>query len=224
MFKAIIFDFNGVIVDDEPLHLELFRVVLAEEGIPLTDEEYQAKYLGYDDRGCFQAVLRDVGREAESLNDHHIAALIERKAVRYIEAIQQRYLLFPGVVELVEGLAERYPMAIASGALRNEIEVVLERGGIRKFFQEIVAAEDVGACKPDPEGYLKALALLNRRSSETILAADCLVIEDSIAGIEAAKRAGMRCLAVTNSYPAEKLSQADRIVSTLVDCNPASLF
>lgn len=224
MFKAIIFDFNGVIVDDEPLHLELFRAVLSEEGIPLTDEEYQAKYLGFDDRGCFQAVLWDAGREAESTDETRIAALIERKASLYVEAIKERYLLFPGVVELVKRLAEQYSMAIASGALRNEIEIVLAQGGIRECFREIVAAEDVSACKPDPEGYLKALALLNAGHPETINAGECLVIEDSVAGIEAAKRAGMHCLAVTNSYPSEKLSQADRIVSSLADCDPGAIF
>lgn len=223
MLKAIIFDFNGVIVDDEPLHLELFRRVLAEEGIALTDEDYHAKYLGYDDKGCFTAALADYGR-ADLANPDFIAELIERKAGYYRDAIKERMLLFPGVIELVKKLAAKYPMAIASGALRGEIEIVLRHGGIRDCFREIIAAEDVTACKPDPEGYLKALAALNANLNDRIQPDECLVIEDSIAGIEAAKLAGMRCLAVTNSYKADELTNADWIVATLVDCNPEKLF
>jgi beta-phosphoglucomutase len=181
--KAIIFDFNGVIVDDEPLHLELFKRVLSEEGIGLSDEDYHAKYLGYDDRGCFVAALTDAGRVEAATNADFIHELIDRKAEYYRRAIKERCLLFPGVVELVERSAARFPLAIASGALRGEIEWVLEQGGVRRCFQEIVAAEDVSACKPDPEGYVKALAALNARSDASIFAAECLVIEDSVAGV-----------------------------------------
>src|SRR5262249_18303411 len=154
--RVVIFDFNGVIVDDEPIHLELFRAVLAEEGIALSDEDYHEKYLGYDDRGCFAAALAGAGRDREANDSAFINELIGRQA-----AINERYPLYPGVVELVRRLADKYPLAIASGALRDEIEMVLERGDIRDCFQVIIAAEDVGACKPDPEAYLKALAALN---------------------------------------------------------------
>lgn len=222
--RSVIFDFNGVIVDDEPLHLELFRVVLAEEGIALSDEDYHKKYLGYDDRGCFIAAFADAGREREANDAAFIVELIERKAALYRAAINERYLLFPGVVELVRKLANKFPLAIASGALRNEIEMVLECGGIRDCFQAIIAAEDVSACKPDPEGYFKALAALNVNARAPIQPSECLVIEDSIAGIESAKRAGMRSLAVTNSYAAEDLKQADWIVASLIDCEPEWLF
>jgi len=217
--RAIIFDFNGVIIDDEPLHLELFRALLAEEGIALSDEDYRAKYLGYDDRGCFVAALSDAGRGPEANDAGFIAGLIDRKAALYRAAINERYLLFPGVVELVRRLANKYPLAIASGALRGEIVMALERGEIRDCFQAIIAAEDVGACKPDPEAYLKALAALNAAASPPIQPGECLVIEDSIAGVEAAKRAGMRCLAVTNSYAAEELREADWILGSLAECD-----
>lgn len=223
MLKAIIFDFNGVIVDDEPLHLELFRRVLGEEGIALSDEDYHAKYLGFDDRGCFTAALANAGRAELAADAAVIAELIERKAGYYREAIESRMLLFPGAVELVKKLAAKYPLAIASGALRDEIEVVLRCGGIRECFGEIIASEDVTACKPDPEGYNKALAALNA-GGVGIQPDECLVIEDSIAGIEAAKLAGMKCLAVTNSYKAGELTNADWIVATLVDCDPETLF
>ncbi len=219
--KAIIFDFNGVIVDDEPLHLELFRRVIGEEGLTLTDEEYHEKYLGYDDRGCFTAALADLGRPADDAA--WIDGLIARKARYYLEAIEERLLIFPGVVELIRLVESRYPLAIASGALRSEIELVLTRGGIREPFGVIVAAEDVSACKPDPEGYLRALELLNSGGAG-LEAAECLVIEDSIAGVEAAKRAGMRCLAVTNSYRADELAHADWIRQSLEDLDPALLL
>jgi beta-phosphoglucomutase len=202
----------------------LFRAVLTEEGIALSDEDYRGKYLGYDDRGCFVAALADAGREREANDAAFINELIERKASLYRAAINERYLLFPGVVELVRSLAKTYPLAIASGALRGEIEMVLERGGIRDCFQAIIAAEDVGACKPDPEGYLKALAALNACGLRRIQPGECLVIEDSIAGVDAAKRAGMRCLAVTNSYSVEELREADWVAAGLADLEPERLF
>lgn len=218
--KAIIFDFNGVIVDDEPLHLELFRKVMAEEGLELTEEEYHAKYLGYDDRGCFTAALTDLGRPVSGTE--YIDELIARKAGYYMTAIEERFLIFPGVIELIGQVRSRYPLAIASGALRSEIELVLERGGIRDAFGPIVAAEDVGACKPDPEGYLRALDEL-RTTTASLQPSQCLVIEDSIAGVEAARRAGMRCLAVTNSYSAAELAAADWIRETLAGFDPDSI-
>jgi beta-phosphoglucomutase len=213
--KAIIFDFNGVIVDDEPLHLELFRKVLLEEGLFLSDEDYHAKYLGYDDRACFIEVLCDNSRTPDAADDLFIQELIDRKAEYYRQAIQERMLLFPGVVELVRRSAAEFPLAIASGALRGEIEWVLQQGEIRDCFGVIVAAEDVSVCKPDPEGYNKALELLNVTRATALQPHECLVIEDSVAGVEAAKAAGMRCLAVTNSYQAEELQAADKIVSSL---------
>ena len=222
--KAIIFDFNGVIVDDEPLHLELFRKVLLEEGLFLSDEDYHAKYLGYDDRACFIEVLCDNSRTPDAADDLFIQALIDRKAEYYRQAIQARMLLFPGVVDLIRRSAAEFPLAIASGALRDEIELVLQRGELRECFGVIVAAEDVSTCKPDPEGYEKALELLNATLATEIQTHECLVIEDSIAGVEAAKAAGMRCLAVTNSYKAEELQAADKVVISLAELDLQAVF
>jgi HAD superfamily hydrolase (TIGR01509 family) len=224
--KAVIFDFNGVIVDDEPLHLELFRRVLEEEGLSLTDEDYHEKYLGFDDRGAFIAALTDQGQGARAADETYVEALIARKAHYYLDAINQRMLLFPGVVEMARRAAEKFPLAIASGALRHEIELVLKRGEIRDCFRVIVASEDVRACKPDPEGYLLALAWLNEslNGQSRIEPEECLVIEDSVAGVEAARRAGMRCLAVTNSYRAGELSVADAIVTSLADIELEGIF
>jgi beta-phosphoglucomutase len=211
VLKAVIFDFNGILVDDEPIHLELFRKVLAEEGLSLSDEEYYAKYLGMDDRGCFRAVFKDNGRE---LDDAALAALIGRKAAYYKQTIAQRTVIFPGVKRLVPELAVRFPLAVASGALRHEIELILDGIGLKRCFQSIVSAEDVHDGKPHPEIFIKALRELNKGRSEPIRASECLVIEDSKEGIMAAHRAGIKCLAVTNSHPAAEL-KADKVVASL---------
>jgi HAD superfamily hydrolase (TIGR01509 family) len=211
VLKAVIFDFNGILVDDEPIHLELFRKVLAEEGLSLSDEEYYAKYLGMDDRGCFRAVFKDNGRE---LDDAKLAELIRRKAAYYKQTIAQRTVIFPGVKRLVPELAARFPLAVASGALRHEIELILDGIGLKKCFQSIVSAEDVHDGKPHPEIFIKALRELNKDRREPIRASECLVIEDSKEGIMAAQRAGIKCLAVTNSHPAAEL-KADKVVASL---------
>lgn len=213
MLRAIIFDFNGILVDDEPIHLELFRKVLEEEGLSLTDEDYYARYLGMDDRGCFRAVFKDHGK---ALDDRAAADLIERKARYYRETIAARTVIFPGVKKLVPELAARFPLAVASGALREEIELILGGIGLRDSFQAIVSAEDVGEGKPHPEIFVQALRKLRApdEKNEPIRSSECLVIEDSKEGITAARRAGMKCLAVTNSHPAAEL-KADRVVASL---------
>ena len=214
MLRAVIFDFNGIIVDDEPIHFKLFQRVLGEEGIALTEEAYYARYLGFDDRGAFMAGFREHGR---LLSDDKLAVLIERKAVYYQEAIRNHVAVFPGVKTLIADLAQTLPLAVASGALRHEIETILKTLGLLDQFRAIVAAEDVSQGKPEPEIYLKALAALNARGAneKPIAAADCVVIEDSKEGIRGARRAGMKCLAVTNSHPPELLSEATAVVKSL---------
>ena len=224
MLRAIIFDFNGVIADDEPLHLEIFRRVLAEEGLAVSDADYYESYLGRDDRGCFAAALADAGRHGAAGDAAYIGRLIARKADYYEGAACGRDLLFPEVPGLARRLAARYPLAIASGALRREIELWLARAGIADCFAAIVAAEDVLACKPDPEGYLRALAALNAVRADAIRPHECLAVEDSVAGVEAARHAGMRVLAVTNSYPAADLRAADWVVPSLAECDMEALW
>ncbi len=211
MLKAVIFDFNGILVDDEPIHLELFRKVLAEEGLALTKEVYLEKYMGMDDRGCFRAVFEDYGRK---LDDAKLAELIGRKAQYYRDTIAERIVIFPGVQRLVPELAARFPLAVASGALRAEIEMILQVGGLRNYFQVIASAEDVDHGKPHPEVFINALRGLNEKRRDPIRASECLVIEDTKDGIKAAHRAGIKCLAVTNSYPAAEL-EAETVVASL---------
>ncbi|HKP85075.1 MAG TPA: HAD family phosphatase [Blastocatellia bacterium] len=211
MLKAIIFDCDGVIADTEPLHLRAFQQVLAEEGITLTKEDYYRYYLAFDDRGCFDRAFS--GRARPSTEK--LAELTGRKAA-YIEPMMRAELrLFPGAVDLIRRAARRYPLAVASGALRREIMLILECGGVKDCFLEIVSAEDVTRGKPDPESFLKAHSALSARLERPIAHRECLVIEDSLHGIEAARLAGMPVLAVATSYPAEELSKADLVVESL---------
>jgi beta-phosphoglucomutase len=216
----VLYDFNGVIADDEPLHLRLSQDVLAEEGIAVTEAEYHEVYLGYDDRGTFVEAFRRAGRP---LTQDHLAALIREKARRYAAYIGEHLVFFPGAVESVRAMAAQYPLGVVSGALRAEIERVLKVAGIGDRFRFVVASEDTERCKPDPEGYVKALARWNAvaPASQALTPARCVVIEDSIAGVAAAKGAGMRCVAVTHTYRADELAAADRVIDRMADFTPA---
>jgi beta-phosphoglucomutase len=213
--RAIIFDFDGVVADNEPVHCLMFQRVLGELGIFLSKEEYYAEYLGYDDKGCFAAVLQARGRAAPK---ELIDELVRRKAEIYMEHIRNHLVIFPGVRELVREAAPRCRLAIASGALRHESEFILEQAGIRKEFVHITSSEDVAQGKPNPEGFLHALAHLQRvRPDDRLTAADCLVIEDSLPGIRAGHAAGMKVLAVANTHALEDLREADEAVGSLAD-------
>ncbi len=214
MLRSIIFDFNGILVDDEPIHMELFQKILAEEGMTLTEKDYYARYLGMDDRGAFKAAYRDHGR---TIDEAMLAELVRRKARHYKEMIGKRMVVFPGVKTLVPELSARFPLAVASGALRSEIDLILQSVGLNTYFQVIISAEDVSEGKPEPEIFLKALRALNGGNSggRLILPTECLVIEDSREGILGARRAGIKCLAVTNSHPAAELHEADAVVASL---------
>src|SRR4029078_12260840 len=187
---AVIFDFDGVIADTEPLHFAGFRQTLAEIGITLTESDYYANYLGYDDLGCFIAALTAHKHPADPAA---LAQLMQRKAHAYLESVTDHLVIFPGGRECVHEAAAAYPLAIASGALRHEIEIILEQAGLRKEFLHITSAEDVARGKPDPQPFLQTLTALNRQCrDQAIKAESCLVIEDSIPGICSAKTAGMK--------------------------------
>ena len=210
---AIIFDFDGVIADTEPLHFAAFRQTLAEIGIDLTESDYYANYLGYDDRGCFIEALTTHQRPTDSST---LAQLMQRKAHAYLESVKSHLVIFPGVCEFVREAAAAYPLAIASGALRHEIEVILEQAGLRKEFLHITSAEDVARGKPDPQPFLHALNSLNRqRQEQVIIPESCLVIEDSIPGIRSARTAGMKVLAVANTHTAQDLHEAHAVAQSL---------
>lgn len=210
---AVIFDFDGVIADSEPLHFAGFRQTLAEIGITLTESDYYANYLGYDDLGCFVAALTAHHRPTDTAV---IAQLMQRKAHAYLESVTDHLVIFPGVREFVREAAAVYPLAIASGALRHEIEVILEQAGLRKEFLHITSAEDVTKGKPDPQPFLHALNALNRQHrTQAITAESCLVIEDSIPGIRGAKTAGMKVLAVAHTHTIQDLHEAHAVAQNL---------
>lgn len=213
--RAIIFDFDGVIADTEPLHFAALRQVLAGIEITLTEAEYYTDYLGFDDRGCFLAALQSHQRPTSPAR---LSELMEHKAQAYLAAVKEHLAIFPGVRELVQEAAARYPLAIASGALRHEIELILEEAGLRKAFLHITSAEDVTRGKPAPEPFLHAMAGLNSQPNQPALSPnDCLVIEDSLPGIRAARAAGMKVLAVANTHTAQDLGEADAITHSLAD-------
>jgi beta-phosphoglucomutase len=205
--RAVIFDFNGVLVDDEHVHFELFRETLAAEGIVLDEATYHDRYLGFDDQGCFWNALRDNGRDP---SDTLINDLIARKAVRYAEVAETGLSFFPHAAETLTNLATNRPVAICSGALRAEIEYALKRLEVRHLVHSITSAEDTDRCKPDPQGYLLALDRL-RADHPDLLASECLVIEDSIAGLQAASVAGMIAVGVTHTYSRDELKIAKAV-------------
>ena len=211
--SAIIFDFDGVIADTEPLHFAGLRHTLAEIGISLTESDYYANYLGYDDRGCFMAALTANQRPTDPAA---LTQLMQRKAHAYLESVTHHLVIFPGVREFVLEAASLYPLAIASGALRQEIDVILEQAGLQKNFLHITSAEDVTRGKPDPQPFLHALDALNRQQREPAITAEsCLVIEDSFPGIRGAKAAGMKVLAVANTHTIQDLHEAHAVVQSL---------
>ncbi len=211
--RAIIFDFDGTIADSEPLHLAAFQAALAEElDLDLTEEEYAERYLAFDDRLLFANLLKDRG---VAIPPERFDRLVERKEERYREiALAPRIL--PGAAEMIRAASTRWPLAIASGALGREVRPVLESADLLACFPVIVTAEMVSRGKPDPESFLTALARINENGAgEPIPADSCLVVEDSVAGVRSGAAAGMRTLAVTTSYPAEKLGAADRVADSL---------
>ncbi len=217
MLRCIIFDFNGVIIDDEDLHFRAFARVLEEEGIELLENEYFTRYLGLDDKVCFAAVLAD--KQPGSGDDERVMELVERKAGVYLQELEGGMRVFPGAADLVKRLSRELVLAIASGARRHEIEHVIEQAGIAECFSVVVSADEVLKGKPEPEGYLKALSRVRavRPGLDDLEASECLVIEDAPKGIRAAHRAGMTCVAVTNSCEPSELREADRVVGSLKD-------
>jgi beta-phosphoglucomutase len=214
MLRAIIFDFNGVISDDELIHAEAFRQILAQEDIQVSEKQYLTSFLGRDDRDCLRMAYEQCSRP---LSDMQIQALISRKSDLYLQMAENQVHLFPGALSLLEQIWGQCPMAVASGSLRREVEFVLEVFRLHRFFACVVTQEDVRQGKPDPEIFLKALEEINGlgRTSEEILPAQCLVIEDSPAGIKAARAAGMKSLAVANSDPLIRLAGSNWVLPDL---------
>ena len=213
MLSAIIFDFDGVIANSEPLHFRAYERVLAGVGVTLSQHDYFARYLGFDDVGAFEAIALDRGM---TWTQHDVAALVARKAIE-LEALERDVsVLFPGAADAIARAAAVVPIAIASGARGEEIRRVLRREQLDAFFTAVVSAEDTPVSKPSPEPYLRALELLRAARGTAIDAARCVAIEDSRWGLESARGAGMRTIAVTSTYDKSALTAyADVVIPSL---------
>jgi beta-phosphoglucomutase len=204
MIRAIIFDLDGTLVDTEPLHFKCFREVLAAEQIELERDDYFQRLIGYNDRECCAPEVID--------------QLIARKAARYMELIHGEDLFYPAAQDFVRRCAARLPLVLATGTLRVEAETILRRAGLRPLFLAVVSAEDVEHSKPSPDAFIKALHHLQAlQPPPAIEAGQCLVIEDTAAGVDAARRAAMKVLAIAHTSPAGALAAADLVRPSLAD-------
>lgn len=221
--RAIIFDFNGVIADDEMTHLACFQEALNEAGLTLSKEEYYGTYLGMDERTCAAALLT---RRDGTCDQATHARIIERKAALFHDhTATHPATLFPWVIGFVERAAGPYRLAIASGGKREQIRSALAGYPIEPAFEVIVSPDECDIGKPDPAIYEYTLRQLNaKRPRPPLLRAnECLVIEDSRAGIQAGVRARMRVLAVATTYPASELTAAHLVLPALDGVDPADL-
>jgi HAD superfamily hydrolase (TIGR01509 family) len=218
MLQAIVFDFDGVIADSEPLHLRAYQQVLQKEGIVLVREEYYGRYLGFDDVGLFRALAKD---RNISISDETVDRWIDAKSAVVEAMLRSGSVLFPGAASCIHTLAAQFPLAVASGALQPEISLVLENTGLAASFKTIASASDGVHGKPAPDLYLLALSKL--REFTPVEAARCVAIEDSHWGLEAARAAGLRTVAVTHTYPASELAGADLVIDRLSEITVATL-
>jgi HAD superfamily hydrolase (TIGR01509 family) len=214
MIQAIFFDFNGVIINDEPLQMAAYQALLHDQGINLTENDYYGA-LGMDDKTFVRAAF---ARAKQPLSDDILTVVLEGKAIRHRQLIEDELPLFPGVVTFLKSASRHYSLGLVSMATLKEIQYVLDRARLRSLFSVVVSAEDVNVCKPAPHCYRMALEKLNetRRAERLlpILPAECLVIEDSPPGIESGRQAGMRTLGITNTVSEAQLRAAGAEVVT----------
>ncbi len=213
MLKSVIFDFDGVITDSEILHLRAFNRVLAQYSVEISTRDYYTEYLGYTDVDCFKLLIK---KGLLKIDVQGIETLVKQKNQIFDELAKTEGKIIEGVRDCLKMLKDSsIPMAICSGALLVEIELVLEQARLRDFFDVVVSAEQMTRGKPYPDGFILALKKLNQSRQNPIEASQCIAIEDSHWGLQAAKAAGMHTVAVTNSYDAEQLQMAEKIVARL---------
>ena len=208
---AAIFDLDGLLVDTEPVHMQTWRIVMGRRGVSVTDDVLRS-IVGVSDALFIEEFIAEhdlAGSPAEWLAD---------KRATYLELIRDGVNAFPGAVELVRGIAGRVPVAIATSAGTKDVDVCAGRLGIADLLATVVAKEDVPRHKPSPDCFLLAAERMG------VEPAGCVVFEDSLAGVEAARRAAMRCVAVTNSFTAEELADADLVVDNLAEAERILAF
>ena len=221
MLRAVIFDFDGVITDTDVLHFRAFNEILASYGIKLTLRDYYREWLGLNDLDLFKML---VSKGQLKVDLQGIDGLIKKKNHLFEELAKTEGRIIDGVRDFLELLRQNnIAMAIYSGSLLSEIELILEEGRLRNYFEQIVSAEQVKVGKPDPEGFLLVLERLNRTRQDAVTADQCVVIEDAHWGIEAAKAARMRTVAITNSYDADQLAMADKTIEHLDELSISDL-
>lgn len=217
--KAVLFDFNGVIINDEPIHEKLINQILIEENLRPKPGEFRQICLGRSDRACISEILSNRGRV---VTESYLMQLMTRKAQAYLREMEnlEKLPIFPAVEDLIYKLRiAKVKIGLVTGALRSEVELVLNRVNFGQYFTIVVTGDDITASKPDPEGYLLAVQRFNEQFRDLNLQpSECLAIEDTPAGIQAAKSAGMQVVGVANSYPFHMLQrQANWSVDYLTD-------
>jgi len=224
MIKAILFDFNGVIIDDEPIQMKAYMEVFKAEDITLTEEDYFS-CLGMDDVTFIEAIYKRAGKEPAA---NKVVEISLAKTARWRELIADELPIFKGVKDFIKKMAKDFALGVVSMAKREEIEFVLEAAGLREYFAVIISSEDVENCKPDPECFLKGFNAIDsyriKQKHLPMVHGECLVIEDSPPGIIAAKTARLQALGVTNTVSAEELRRAgaDAVAKDLDDWMPES--
>jgi beta-phosphoglucomutase len=211
---AIILDFDGVVANSERLHLRAYQDVLDGSGLTLTDAAYFDRYLGFDDYGVLRALAADTGR---ALAEAEVEALVAAKGRRYDALASQGEMLFPGAADFIRQAAAAVPLAIASGALTHEIEHVLDQAGLRDQLLAVVGADQTAQSKPAPDPYLEAFARMQKAIGRTLDPRRTVAVEDSRWGLESARAAGLRTVAVTNTYAAGALAEHAELVVTGLD-------
>jgi beta-phosphoglucomutase len=216
MIRAVIFDLDGTLADTEALHFTCFNEALRPSGMEIPRDDYYARLIGFNDHDCFAAVLRENHRDAD---EALIAELTARKSIVYQRMLAERDVLYPGAEKFVRDCARRFPLMVATGTLRVEAEAILRRAKLRDLFLDIIAAEDVEHGKPEPDGFIAALGRIGflLRQRDPVLAEECLVVEDTRAGIEAAHRAAMKVLALCHNALADDLAGADVVRASILD-------
>ena len=221
MIKAIFFDFNGVIIDDETIQMKAYQEILRGHQIDLTEEWYMSA-LGMDDRTFVREMFQ---RAKKPLTDAVLETVQSAKTDLHRQMIEDELPLFPGVLTFLKATSRHFSLGLVSMANKTEVGYVFQRANLAPLFSIIVTAEDASACKPAPDCYLTGLLKLNEKRQHErklpLLASECLAIEDSPPGIESARAAGMRTLGITNTVPEEALraAGAEIVTASLADWN-----
>lgn len=225
MIRAVLMDFNGIIINDEPIQLKAYQEILKEEGVELTEEQYYSCG-GMDD---VTFIKHNYKLAEKDLSDEKIIELREKKTAAWRKIVNEEIPIFPGVKNFIKKCDKRFAMGIVSMANRTDIEYILEKTGLRESFTIIISADDVTACKPDPQSYIEGFRRLDKKrlaeGHYPLLRRECVVIEDVPQGIQAGKAAGMPTLGVTNTFDAETLraAAANSVTHSLEDWMPESL-